>query len=137
VLLLRGEVVASRGAAANVETQFRVSVANLIIPDVQPPRWLEIEERELRRMTLRVPAEVHEALKTLGQALGISLNQMACQALHEYLQRNGRWEAVEEWLLRTGERYRADVEAIRAELGYGQPWPAARKAAAADPGSSS
>jgi len=109
-----------------------MSEADLIIPIVQSPRWLEIEERELRRMTLRVPTEVHEALKTLGQALGISLNQMACQALHEYLMRNGRWEAVEEWLLRTGERYRADVEAIRAELAYGQPWPAARKAAAAD-----
>lgn len=48
-----------------------------------------LDERDLRRMTLRVPVEIHEALVTLGRAKGMSLNRMAIHALHEYLTVNG------------------------------------------------
>lgn len=69
-----------------------------------------LDERDLRRVTLRVPIDQHEALVTLARAMGISLNRMAVKALHGYLVEHGRWERVESWLLRTGERYVATLD---------------------------
>jgi hypothetical protein len=37
---------------------------------------------------------------------------MTVMALHGYLNRNGTWEPVERWLLRTGERYRAAIDRL-------------------------
>lgn len=78
-------------------------------------RATTLEERDLKRMSLRVPIEIHEGLMTLGRAYGRSLNRLAVEALHEYLMRHGTWEPVESWLLRTGQRYRAAVSHILPE----------------------
>jgi hypothetical protein len=74
------------------------------------PRATELEERDLRRLTLRIPVEIHEALRTLALARGASMNRLATEALHAFLIEHGKWEPVEGWLLRTGERYRAAVD---------------------------
>lgn len=76
------------------------------------PHRTTLIERDQRRMTIRVPVEIHEALLILGRAKGWSLNRMTVMALHDYLSRNGTWEPVERWLLRTGERYRAAIDRL-------------------------
>ncbi|HEX9890706.1 MAG TPA: hypothetical protein VGB28_01420 [Actinomycetota bacterium] len=70
--------------------------------------WLY--ERDQKRLTLRLPVEIHDALITLSRATGESANTLAARAVHEYLLANGRWEKVEAWLRRTGERYRAGLD---------------------------
>jgi hypothetical protein len=74
------------------------------------PHRTTLVERDLRRMTIRVPVEIHDALVILGRAKGWSLNRITVRALHDYLSQNGTWEPVEEWLLRTGQRYRASID---------------------------
>lgn len=76
------------------------------------PHRTTLIERDQRRMTVRVPVEIHDALVILGRAKGWSLNRITVRALHDYLSQNGTWEPVEEWLLRTGKRYRASIDRL-------------------------
>jgi hypothetical protein len=86
------------------------------------PRRTTLDERDLRRLTLRVPVEVHEAFLTLARTRGLSMNQLAVDALHEFLLRNGDWRPVEDWLLRTGQRYRAAVQELEEASKPDPPW---------------
>ena len=86
------------------------------------PRWTTLDERDLRRLTLRVPVEVHEALLTLARARGQSMNALAIEALHGFLLQNGEWKPVEDWLLRTGKRYRAALADIEDNVQPERPW---------------
>jgi hypothetical protein len=76
------------------------------------PHRTTLIECDQRRMTIRVPVEIHDALVILGRAKGWSLNRITVRALHDYLSQNGTWEPVEEWLLRTGQRYRASIDQL-------------------------
>lgn len=67
-------------------------------------------ERDIKRLTLRLPVEMHDALTTLSRATGVSMNELSLKALHEYLKAYGHWEKIEAWLVRTGQRYQADIE---------------------------
>ena len=89
------------------------------------PRRTTLEERDQRRLTLRIPVEIHEALHTLARARYQSMNVTATQALHEFLMREGTWEPVERWLLRTGERYRVAIDGVHeADAAADEPaWP--------------
>jgi hypothetical protein len=57
----------------------------------------------------------------LGRSRGQSMNTLAVEALQEFLLRNGEWEPVEDWLLRTGERYRAAMDHLQRP-GEPHPW---------------
>ncbi len=74
--------------------------------------WLY--ERDVKRLTLRIAVEQHDALVTLSRASGNSINSLVCDAIHDYLLANGRWEEVERWLQRTGVRYRAQLNRMKA-----------------------
>jgi hypothetical protein len=50
------------------------------------------------------------------------MNQLAVDALHEFLLRNGDWQPVENWLLRTGQRYRAAVKELEEAAQPDPPW---------------
>jgi hypothetical protein len=86
------------------------------------PRRTTLDERDLRRLTLRVPVEVHEGLLTLARTRSLSMNQLAVDALHSSCSGTAIWQPVEDWLLRTGQRYRAAVQELEEASKPDPPW---------------
>ncbi|CAN5116571.1 hypothetical protein BH20ACT24_BH20ACT24_20930 [soil metagenome] len=68
---------------------------------------------EIQAVTLRVPKEVHEALRTLSFATGTSINDLALRALGDFLAEKGHREAVKSFLGKAQEQYRVALDKLR------------------------
>jgi hypothetical protein len=68
--------------------------------------------KEVQVVTLRVPIEVHEALKTLAFATESSVNEIALRALSTFLAEEGHREAVDGFSKRVREQYRVALDKL-------------------------
>ncbi len=68
---------------------------------------------EVQALTLRVPREVHEALRTLSFATGTSINELALRALRDFLAEKGHREAVTASLGKAQDQYRVALDKLR------------------------
>lgn len=68
--------------------------------------------REVQQLTLRVPREVHEALKTLSIATGAPVNEIVQAALRDYLAGEGHRQAVEAFFAEARESYRVALDKL-------------------------
>jgi hypothetical protein len=64
-------------------------------------------------MTVRLPAEVHEALRTVAFAGGTSLNDVVLRAIGDLLADKGRREAVDTMATRVREQYRVALDKLK------------------------
>ena len=64
-------------------------------------------------MTVRLPAEVHEALRTVAFAGGTSLNDVVLRAIADHLADKGRREAVDTMATRVREQYRVALHKLK------------------------
>jgi hypothetical protein len=64
-------------------------------------------------MTVRLPTEVHEALKTVAFAGGTSLNDVVLRAIGDLLADKGRREAVDAMATRVREQYRVALDKLK------------------------
>ena len=64
-------------------------------------------------MTVRLPAEVHEALRTVAFAGGGSLNDVVLRAVGDFLAGKGRREAVDAMATRVREQYRVALDKLK------------------------
>ena len=64
-------------------------------------------------MTVRLPTEVHEALKTVAFAGGTSLNDVVLRAIGDLLADKGRREAVDTMATRVREQYRVALHKLK------------------------
>jgi hypothetical protein len=67
---------------------------------------------ESQMLTVRVPKDVHDALRTLSFATGMSLNDIVLRSIGDYLGSQGHREAVEGFLRRARERYRVALDKL-------------------------
>ena len=70
------------------------------------------EEREIQQMTIRVPRDVHEALKTLARATDASSNEVVLRAIRDYLGTKGHRQAVERFLGEAQSQYRVALDKL-------------------------
>jgi hypothetical protein len=68
--------------------------------------------KEVQQLTVRVPREVHEALKTLSVATGVSVNEITLSALGDYLAGEGHRQAVEAFFDEARETYRVALDKL-------------------------
>jgi hypothetical protein len=64
-------------------------------------------------LTVRLPAEVHEALRTVAFASGGSLNDVVLRAVGDFLSDKGRREAVDAMATRVREQYRVALDKLK------------------------
>lgn len=64
-------------------------------------------------MTVRLPKEVHEALRTVAFASDASLNDVVLRAVADFLGDKGRREAVDAMATRVRERYRVALDKLK------------------------
>lgn len=64
-------------------------------------------------MTVRLPAEVHEALRAVAFARGGSLNDAVLRAVGDFLADKGRREAVDAMAARVREQYRVALDKLK------------------------
>jgi predicted transcriptional regulator len=64
-------------------------------------------------MTVRLPAEVHEALRAVAFANGGSLNDVVLRAIADFLTHKGRRDAVEAMATRVREQYRVALDKLK------------------------
>lgn len=70
------------------------------------------QEREVQVLTVRVPVEVHEALRTLAMATDRSLNEVVLGAVRNYLAEKGHREAVTAFLREAQDQYRVALDKL-------------------------
>jgi hypothetical protein len=64
-------------------------------------------------MTVRLPAEVHEALRTVAFSGGTSINDVVVRAVGDFLADKGRREAVDAMATRVREQYRVALDKLK------------------------
>lgn len=64
-------------------------------------------------LTVRLPAEVHEALRTVAFARGGSLNDVVLRAVGDFLADKGRRQAVDAMASRVREQYRVALDKLK------------------------
>lgn len=64
-------------------------------------------------MTVRLPAEVHEALRAVAFAGGGSLNDLVLRAVGDFLLDKGRRETVDAMAARVREQYRVALDKLK------------------------
>ncbi len=64
-------------------------------------------------MTVRLPAEVHEALRTVAFAGGTSINDVVVRAIGDFLADKGRREAVDAMATRVRQQYRVALDKLK------------------------
>lgn len=64
-------------------------------------------------MTVRLPAEVHEALRAVAFARGGSLNDAILRTVGDFLADKGRREAVDAMATRVREKYRVALDKLK------------------------
>lgn len=67
---------------------------------------------ERQALTVRVPADVHEALKTLSMATNRHVNDIVLVAVRDYLAGEGHREAVEIFMHEAVENYKVALEKL-------------------------
>jgi predicted transcriptional regulator len=67
---------------------------------------------ERQALTVRVPADVHEALKTLAMATNRRVNDIVLIAVRDYLAGEGHREAVDAFLHEAGENYKVALDKL-------------------------
>jgi predicted transcriptional regulator len=68
--------------------------------------------RDQQTLTIRVPKEIHEALRTLAFASGASINDIVLKSISDYLSSQGHRDAVEGFLRRAQEQYRVALDKL-------------------------
>lgn len=69
-------------------------------------------DKEIQTLTLRVPKDIHEAVRTLAFATNSSINDVALHALRDYLADEGHRQAVESYLRRAQQQYRVALDKL-------------------------
>lgn len=69
-------------------------------------------KEQTRTLTIRVPEDVHEALRTLAFATNTSINEIAVRALRDHLAHEGHRRAVEAFLAQARRRYRVALDKL-------------------------
>ena len=64
-------------------------------------------------MTVRLPAEIHEALRTVAFAGGTSINDVVVRAIGDFLADKGRREAVDAMATRVRQQYRVALDKLK------------------------
>jgi NRPS condensation-like uncharacterized protein len=67
---------------------------------------------ESQMLTVRVPKDVHDALRTLSFATGKSINDIVLAAIGDYLASQGHRDAVEGFLRRAKDQYRVALDKL-------------------------
>jgi NRPS condensation-like uncharacterized protein len=67
---------------------------------------------EIQVVTLRVPKDVYEAMRTHAFATNTTINDMATRALYNYLIDEGRDEQVDAFLEKAREQYRGALDKL-------------------------
>jgi hypothetical protein len=70
------------------------------------------DERQVQQLTIRVPREIHEALKTLSFATDRKVNEIVLSAVRDYLAGEGHREAVDAFFEEGRERYRVALDKL-------------------------
>lgn len=76
--------------------------------DVAPEDPVE----EVQQLTLRVPRDIHVALKVVSQATGRSANELGVAALRDFLSDEGHREAVDRYIEETRSQYRVALDRL-------------------------
>lgn len=67
---------------------------------------------DVQQVTIRMPREVHEAMKALSVATGRSINEITLGALRDYLSGEGHRRAVDAYFLEAREMYRVALDKL-------------------------
>lgn len=67
---------------------------------------------EAQQLTVRVPRDVHEALRTLSLATGRPMNDLVLCSIRDYLGSTGHREAVDGFLEQAREQYRVALDKL-------------------------
>jgi predicted transcriptional regulator len=67
---------------------------------------------EVQQLTVRLPRDLHDALKTLSMATGRSINDLVQGAVRDYLTDDGHREAVETFFVEAREQYRVALDKL-------------------------
>jgi hypothetical protein len=73
---------------------------------------VDAKEREVQQITVRVPRDVHDALKTLSMATGRPVNEIVQSALGEYLAGDGHRQAVEAFVHEALDTYKTALDKL-------------------------
>lgn len=68
--------------------------------------------KEVQVVTLRIPREVHEALKTLAFATDSSVNDIGLRAISDFLSHKGHQEAVDSLAKKVRNQYRVALDKL-------------------------
>ena len=69
-------------------------------------------DQDVQQVTIRMPREVHEALKTLSIATGTSINEITLGALRDYLADEGHRQAVDTYFKEARDVYRVALDKL-------------------------
>ncbi|MEX0756157.1 MAG: hypothetical protein WD556_13760 [Actinomycetota bacterium] len=69
-------------------------------------------EGATRQLTVRVPEEVHEAIRTLSVAIEVSANEIVLRAVRDYLSNEGHRDAVDSFARQAQDRYAVALEKL-------------------------
>jgi len=67
---------------------------------------------DAQQLTVRVPRDVHEALRTLSLATGRPMNDLVLCSIRDYLGSTGHREAVDGFLEQAREQYRVALDKL-------------------------
>ena len=70
------------------------------------------EGKQTQALTIRVPIDVHEALRTLAFATDTSVNDLVLRAVADFLSDAGHREAVDALSRRMREQYRVALDKL-------------------------
>jgi len=71
-----------------------------------------VSRPEVQQLTIRMPRELHEAMKALSVATGKSANEITLAALRDYLSEEGHRKAVDTYFKEAREVYRVALDKL-------------------------
>lgn len=71
------------------------------------------EARETQMLTVRVPKELHEGLRTLAFVRETTINDLAVRALADFMASKGHDEAVEGFLKQAQAKWRVALDKLK------------------------
>jgi hypothetical protein len=72
----------------------------------------EVRNESQSALTLRVPKEVHEALRTTAYATDASINEIVLRAIRDYLGNEGHRRKVEGFLRKSQTQWRVALDKL-------------------------
>lgn len=76
-------------------------------------RGAQVKRQEPVAMTVRLPLEVHEALRVVAFGTGASLNDVVLRAVGDFLTDKSRRETVDRLATQVRERYRVALDKLK------------------------